>query len=62
MSGKGKVVPVLFLNEHHSMKAYWGSGVIAPCILRPRHCMKASGQLHDPAALFPGKERLVPIG
>jgi hypothetical protein len=25
--GKGKVVPVLLLTEHHAMKAYWGSGV-----------------------------------
>jgi hypothetical protein len=22
--GKGKVVTVLFLTEHHTMKAYWG--------------------------------------
>jgi hypothetical protein len=22
--GKGEVVPVLFLTEHHAMKAYWG--------------------------------------
>jgi len=22
--GKGKVAPVLFLTEHHDMKAYWG--------------------------------------
>jgi hypothetical protein len=22
--GKGKVVPALFLTEHHAMKAYWG--------------------------------------
>jgi hypothetical protein len=29
--GKGKVVPVL-LTEHHTMKVYWGSGGIAPCI------------------------------
>jgi hypothetical protein len=21
---KGKVVPMLLLNEHHAMKAYWG--------------------------------------
>jgi hypothetical protein len=21
--GKGKVVPLLFLTEHHAMKAYW---------------------------------------
>jgi hypothetical protein len=21
---KGKVVPALFLTEHHAMKAYWG--------------------------------------
>jgi hypothetical protein len=26
---KGKVVPVLFLTEHHAMKEYWGSGGIA---------------------------------
>jgi hypothetical protein len=25
--GEGKVVPVLFLTEHHTMKAYWGGGV-----------------------------------
>jgi hypothetical protein len=24
---------VLFLTEHHAMKAYWGSGSITPCIL-----------------------------
>jgi hypothetical protein len=23
---KGQVVPVHFLTEHHTMKAYWGSG------------------------------------
>jgi hypothetical protein len=28
LKGKGKVVPVLFLTEHHFMKAYWGSGCI----------------------------------
>jgi hypothetical protein len=26
-------VPVLFLTEHHAMKAYWGSGGTAPLIL-----------------------------
>jgi hypothetical protein len=31
--GKGKVVPVIFLTEHHAMKAYLGSGGIAPRIL-----------------------------
>jgi hypothetical protein len=31
--GKGKVVPVLFLTEHHTLKVYWGSGGIAPLIL-----------------------------
>jgi hypothetical protein len=30
---KGKVFLVLFLNEHHAMKAYWGSEGIAPLIL-----------------------------
>jgi hypothetical protein len=29
---KGKVVPVLFTG-HHAMKAYWGSGCIAPIII-----------------------------
>jgi hypothetical protein len=28
VKGKGKVVPVLvFLTEHHAMKAYWGVDV-----------------------------------
>jgi hypothetical protein len=31
---KAKVVPVIFfLTEHHAMKAYYGSGGIAPFIL-----------------------------
>jgi len=25
VKGKGKVVPVLLLTEHHATKAYWGS-------------------------------------
>jgi hypothetical protein len=29
----GKVVPVLFLTDHHAMKAYWESGDTAPLIL-----------------------------
>jgi hypothetical protein len=33
LKGKGKVVPAFFLTEHHAMKAYRGSGSIAPCIL-----------------------------
>jgi hypothetical protein len=44
------------------MKAYCGSVGIAPHILRPRHWMEVSGQLHAPAALPPGKGPLVPIG
>jgi hypothetical protein len=28
--GKVKVVPVLFLIEHHAMKVYCGSGIMAP--------------------------------
>jgi hypothetical protein len=29
-----KIFPILlFLTEHHAMKAYWGSGGIAPRIL-----------------------------
>jgi hypothetical protein len=34
---KGKVNLSLCLTKHHDMKAYWGSGGIAPCILLPRH-------------------------
>jgi hypothetical protein len=35
---EGKVAPVLFfLTEHRAMKAFWGSGGIAPLILLPRH-------------------------
>jgi hypothetical protein len=30
--GKGEVVPELLLTEHNAMKAYWGSGSIAPLI------------------------------
>jgi len=26
-----------FLTDHHAMKAYWGSGGIAPLILWPWH-------------------------
>jgi hypothetical protein len=26
---KAEVVPVLFLTEHHAMRAYWGSGSVA---------------------------------
>jgi hypothetical protein len=44
------------------MKAYWGSGCIAPLIRWPRHYMEMSSQLHTPAALPPGKELQVPIG
>jgi hypothetical protein len=32
MKGKGKVVPVPFFNDHNAMKAYWGSGDVAPRI------------------------------
>jgi len=32
VEGKGEIVIVL-LTEHHVMKAYWGSGGIAPRIL-----------------------------
>jgi hypothetical protein len=34
---KSEVVPVPFVTKHHAMKAYWGSGGIAPRILWPRH-------------------------
>jgi hypothetical protein len=43
------------------MKAYWGSGGIAPLILWPRHYMEVSGQFYAPATLPQGKEPLVLI-
>jgi hypothetical protein len=30
VTGKGKVVPVLFFTEYHTIKAHWGSESIAP--------------------------------
>jgi hypothetical protein len=51
----------LRLTKHHAMKAYWGSGGIAPLILWPRHQVGVSGQLHTPAALLPGKEPRYPL-
>jgi hypothetical protein len=38
------------------------SGGITPLILRPRHKMEVSGQLHVPDALPARKETPVPIG
>jgi hypothetical protein len=35
------------------MEALGGRGGIAPTHSRPRHYMEVSGQLHDPAALYP---------
>jgi len=52
----------IFLTEHHTVKAYWGSGSITALIVRPRQWVEMSGQLHTPAALPQGKEPLVPIG
>jgi hypothetical protein len=43
------------------MKAYWGTGGIAPLILWPRHYIEVSSQLHALAALPPGKEPLMPL-
>jgi hypothetical protein len=40
------------------MKAYWGSGDIAPFFDLG---IRWSGQLHASAALLPGKDALVPI-
>jgi hypothetical protein len=41
------------------MKAYWGSGRIAPRVLTSA---LDGGELHAPVALSPGKDPLVPIG
>jgi hypothetical protein len=62
LSHKVKLKLFLCLTKHHATKAYWGSEGIAARILWPRHWMEVSCQLHDPAALSPGKEPLVPIG
>jgi hypothetical protein len=43
------------------MKAYWGSGSMAPFILSLRHCMEVSGQLHASAALPQGKSPWYPL-
>jgi hypothetical protein len=59
---KVKVKLSLCLTKHHAMKAYWGSGGIAPLIIWPRHYMEVNDELHAPAALPPGKQPLVPIG
>jgi hypothetical protein len=42
------------------MKAYWGSGRIAPLNSLTSALDGGSGQLHALAALPPGKESLVP--
>jgi hypothetical protein len=43
------------------MKSYWGIRVVAPRILWPRLYMGASGYLHAPDALLPGKESHYPL-
>jgi hypothetical protein len=52
----------VFLIQYHAMKAYCGSGSVAPLVRCTRHYLDTRGQLHDPAALLPGKVPLVPIG
>jgi hypothetical protein len=63
--GKGKckckVVPVL-LTEHRAVKAYWGSGDIAPHILDLDNRWEVSGQFYASATLSPGKEPWYPLG
>jgi hypothetical protein len=44
--GKGKIVPMLFLNWAPRHEGVLRSGGIAPSILWPRHWMEESGQLH----------------
>jgi hypothetical protein len=55
-------VVCLFFTEHHAMKAYWGSGGIAPLILWPRHEMEVNVQLHAPTFSPPRRELLLHIG
>jgi hypothetical protein len=49
------------LSEHHAMKAYWGSGDLAPRLLWPWQYMEMSGQLHVPAAFPQGKSPWYPF-
>jgi hypothetical protein len=51
----------VLLNKHHALKAYWGSGCIAPCILEIGNRGGVSCQLHGPAALSKGKSRRYPL-
>jgi hypothetical protein len=56
-----KVKLSLSLTKHHAIKTYWGVEVYLHAFLTSA-LDEASGQLHAPAALPPGKEPLVPIG
>jgi hypothetical protein len=38
-----------------------GEWIYRPIFSWPRHELEVSGQLHDPAALLPGKEPLYPL-
>jgi len=59
--GRGNIVLVLLLTEHHAMKAYWGNGGIAPRILdlATRWGEWSASRL---AALPSGKAPLMPTG
>jgi hypothetical protein len=59
-TGNVKVVPVLNQTPRHEdvLREWRYSSTHA----WPRHLMEVSCQIHDPAALPPGKEPLVPIG
>jgi hypothetical protein len=59
--GKGKVVPVLFLTEHHTMKAYWGSGGIAARILISA-LDGGEWSASRPSRFIPRERGVVPIG
>jgi hypothetical protein len=59
--GKGKYVPkyhnishIRRLIKHHTMKTCWGMEILLHAFLTS--AAEVSGQLHDPAALFPGKD------
>jgi hypothetical protein len=56
---KGKVVPVDKYVPHHDN--VWGSGGIAPCILKPWHQMEVSVQLHALATLPQGRNTSHPL-
>jgi hypothetical protein len=59
---KGKVVPVLFLTEHHPMKVYWGNGGIVALIFSLTSALNGGEwSASHPGRFTPGKEPWHPL-